>query len=59
MFPGYDPFWTVVYLLAILFLMIWGLICKSRSYWWLFLVVPIPLAYFILKNKSPREVVLE
>jgi len=39
----------VIFCAAIL-LMMWLLTLKGQSFWWLLLVVPVPIAYFFLKN---------
>ena len=42
---------TLTIVCAAIFLMMWLLTLKARSFWWLLLVVPLPVAYLFLKNK--------
>jgi len=35
---------------VLLLLYMWLLIQKGRSFWWLLLIIPFPVAYFFLKN---------
>ncbi len=46
--------WLVAagFVCALILLSMWALTQKARSYWWLFLVGPIPIAYFFLPNKT-------
>jgi len=49
-FPEHD--WLVAFAAvgAFVFLDMWLLIQKGRSFWWLLLIIPVPVAYFFLKN---------
>jgi len=49
-FPENELTITLTIVCAATFLMMWLLMLKGRSFWWLFLVVPVPVAYFFLKN---------
>lgn len=52
-FPEYE--WLIAFAAVggAVILMMWALMQKGRSFWWLLLIVPIPVAYFFLRNNSP------
>jgi fatty acid desaturase len=47
-----EPNWVegLVIVCAAILLMMWLLTLKARSFWWLLLVVPVPVAYLFLKS---------
>jgi len=51
-FPEYEWLGVFAIICMMILLMMWLLMLKGRSFWWLFLVVPVPIAYLFLKNTS-------
>lgn len=37
---------------AMILLIMWAIMQKGRSFWWLLLIIPVPIAYFFLQNKT-------
>ena len=51
-FPESEYGWVgpLIAVCAMILVLMWALTQKGRSFWWLLLIIPVPIAYFFLKN---------
>jgi cytochrome bd-type quinol oxidase subunit 2 len=49
-FPEHEWLVALSALGVFILLDMWLLTQKGRSFWWLLLIIPVPVAYFFLKN---------